>query len=221
MGWAFEAVLFDMDGSLVETESIWFAAEQEVVADLGGEWLPTHQELFVGGPLDRMITHMIALTSSASSDEQVHQALVAAMVRRLEAGPVHWMPGARELLLELDALSVPTALVSASLRSMVDAVLGHVGAEHFVATVAGDEVPLSKPHPDPYLRAADLLGVQPRRCLAIEDSPTGVTSALAAGCTVLAVPSLRDIDPAPGLHLVSSLEGVGPAGLAALAASPA
>src|SRR6478752_4433454 len=140
MSASFDAVLFDMDGTLVETESIWFASEQEVVAGLGGEWTPSHQELFVGGPLDRMITHMIALTSSAASDEQVHDDLVRAMVRRLGAGPIHWMPGARELLDDLNAAGVPTALVSASLRVMVDAVLGHVGSEHFGATVAGDDV---------------------------------------------------------------------------------
>src|SRR6478752_1971233 len=132
----FDAVLFDMDGTLVETESIWFASEQEVVAGLGGEWTPSHQELFVGGPLNAMITHMIALTSSASSDQEVHDALVATMVRRLHAGPIHWMPGARELLDALNAEGIPTALVSASLRVMVDAVIGHVGAEHFGATVA-------------------------------------------------------------------------------------
>ena len=121
------------------------------------------------------------------------------------------MPGARELLDELAGLAVPTALVSASLRPMVDAVLGHIGADHFAATVAGDEPARSKPHPDPYLRAAALLDVDPERCLALEDSPSGIESAVAAGCIVLAIPSVatvaRDAERL-GLHIVPTLRGV-------------
>ena len=211
-----EAVLLDMDGTLVETESIWFAAEQEVVAELGGTWLPSHQELFVGGPLDRMITHMIALTSSARSDAEVHALLTEVMVRRLKEGPVPWMPGARELVDDLNRRGVPVALVSASLRAMVEAVTEHIGAEHFGAIVAGDDVAHSKPAPDPYLRAAALLGVDPTRCVAVEDSPTGLASARAAGCTVLAVPSLRSLEPGEGIHLRSTLAGTTAADLAVL-----
>lgn len=204
----FDAVLFDMDGTLVETESIWFAAEQRVVAGLGGEWKAEHQELYVGGPLGRMIEHMLRLTGSPTPHEQVHADLLTTMVDLLTEGPVHWMPGAKELVVALRERDVPVALVSASLRPMVDAVLVHIDREHAAISVSGDEAARSKPHPDPYLRAAELLGVDPARCLAVEDSPPGVTSALAAGCTVLAVPSLRPIEPHSGVHLRASLVGL-------------
>jgi HAD superfamily hydrolase (TIGR01509 family) len=205
---SFDAVLFDMDGTLVETESIWFAAEQRVVAGLGGEWLAEHQELYVGGPLNRMIEHMLRLTGASTAPEQVHADLLATMVELLTEGPVHWMPGARELVVALRERDVPVALVSASLRPMVDAVLVHIDREHAAISVSGDDVARSKPHPEPFLHAAELLGVDAARCLAVEDSPPGVASALAAGCTVLAVPSLRPIEARPGLHLRDSLVGL-------------
>lgn len=215
----FDAVLFDMDGSLVETESIWFQAERDVVAELGGEWLPEHQEQFVGGPLDGMITHMIELTGTPEAADAVLDLVLTRMVALLTEGPVRWMPGARELVIALRELGVPLVLVSASLRPMVDAVLAHVDRDGVAISISGDEVDNSKPHPEPYLRAAALVGASPQRCLAVEDSPTGVASAHAAGCTVLAVPSLRPIEARDGVHVMRTLDGVTPDDLAVLAST--
>ena len=116
------------------------------------------------------------------------------MVTRLRRGPVHWMPGARRLLEETSAAGVPRALVSSSLRVVVDAVLDAIGREHLPVTVSGDDVARTKPYPDPYLLAARTLGVDPADCVALEDSATGAASARAAGCYTVAVPSLAD-DP--------------------------
>jgi HAD superfamily hydrolase (TIGR01509 family) len=118
------------------------------------------------------------------------------------------MPGASRLLAELYEYEVPTALVSASHRRIIDRVLASLGPHHFALTVAGDEVPRTKPHPEPYLAAAAGLGVDPARCVVVEDTATGVAAAEAAGCQVVAVPSLAPIAAAPGRTVVTSLEEI-------------
>ena len=118
------------------------------------------------------------------------------------------MPGAARLLAELAAHDIPTALVSASHRRIIDRILASVGPQYFALTVAGDEVERTKPFPDPYLRAAAGLGADPTRCAVIEDTVTGVTAAEAAGCRVVAVPSIAPIEPAAGRTVVTSLEEV-------------
>jgi HAD superfamily hydrolase (TIGR01509 family) len=118
------------------------------------------------------------------------------------------MPGAARLLAELSAHEIPTALVSASHRRIIDRVLTLLGAHHFALSVAGDEVTRTKPHPDPYLLAAAGLGADPARCAVVEDTATGVAAAEAAGCRVVAVPSVAPIQPAPRRTVVSSLEEV-------------
>ena len=117
-------------------------------------------------------------------------------------------PGARRLLAELSLHGVPTALVSASHRTVVDEMLASLGKEHFDLTIAGDELTRTKPHPDPYLTAAARLGARPGRCAVIEDTVTGVASAEAAGCRVVAVPSVSPIEAAEGRTVVESLEEV-------------
>jgi HAD superfamily hydrolase (TIGR01509 family) len=118
------------------------------------------------------------------------------------------MPGATRLLGELAAHGVPTALVSASHRRIIDRVLTTLGHHHFALTVAGDEVERTKPFPDPYLLAAAGLGAEPGRCAVIEDTATGVAAAEAAGCHVVAVPSVAPITPAARRTVVTSLEEV-------------
>lgn len=118
------------------------------------------------------------------------------------------MPGAARLLAELSEYEIPTALVSASHRRIIDRVLSSLGPQHFALSVAGDEVPRTKPHPDPYLVAAAGLGVDPARCAVIEDTATGVAAAEAAGCHVVAVPSVAPIAPATRRTVVTSLEDV-------------
>jgi len=129
-------------------------------------------------------------------------------VGELFAAGLVWRPGAAELLAELRLAGVPMALVTATRRHLVEVALQTIGRGHFGAVVAGDEVDETKPHPLPYRTAAALLGVDVRRCVAIEDSPTGVASARAAGAAVLAVPNAVDLSGVTGVTLVDSLSRV-------------
>jgi HAD superfamily hydrolase (TIGR01509 family) len=176
-----QALLFDMDGLLVDTERTWFAVETEVMARLGAPWGPEHQEALVGGPLEKSAQYMLDVAGRTDvTRAEMEQELLAGMVRHIRSGPVTWMPGAEELLAEAAAAGLPRALVSSSLRVVVDAVLDAIGREHFAVTVSGDDVERTKPFPDPYLLAARSLGVPPAACVAFEDSETGATSARAA-----------------------------------------
>lgn len=118
-----------------------------------------------------------------------------------------WRPGARELLIEAREAGVPCVLVTMSWRRFADAVLAEAPDDVFVGAITGDEVSVGKPAPDPYLAAAALLGLDPADCVAIEDSPTGVASALAAGCRTVAVPHVVDVERRPGLTIWPSLSG--------------
>ncbi|WP_336208780.1 HAD family hydrolase [Nonomuraea sp. LPB2021202275-12-8] len=210
-----EAVFFDMDGLLVDTERVWLEVETQVMAGLGGEWTPEHQTHLVGGSMERTVDYMLAVSGSTASAASVREAMVSNMVSRL-AGGVRVMPGAGELLDALRDEGVPVALVTSSLREIADAVLKGVGRDRFDAVVTADDVTRTKPDPEPYLTAARLLGVEPVRCVVLEDSPTGVAAATAAGCAVVAVPSLLPIDAAPGRLVVPSLSGIGVPALRAL-----
>lgn len=189
-----EAVLFDMDGLLVDSETTWYAVELEVMADLGGDFGPENQVDMLGGTLLSGAQYMLELSgrSDVTVDEVARQ-MLDGMVTHLRRGPVEWMPGAQRLLAAVEQAGVPRALVSSSQRAIVDAVLDAVGSQHFDVTVSGDDVTENKPAPDPYLLAATLLGVDPRRCVAVEDSPPGAASAHAAGCVTIAVPSIKPV----------------------------
>ncbi|MDT3396675.1 HAD family phosphatase [Streptomyces sp. B1866] len=206
-GSALQAVLLDMDGTLVDTEGIWWDAEVGIFADLGHVLAEEHREVVVGGPMSRSASYLIEATGADIPLAEL-TILLNARFAELIDGQVPMLPGARRLLAELAAHEIPTALVSASHRSVIDRVLRSVGAEYFHLTVAGDEVARTKPHPDPYLLAATGLGADPARCVVIEDTHTGVAAAEAAGCQVLAVPSVVPIDPAPTRTVVRSLEEV-------------
>lgn len=215
-----DAVLLDMDGTLVDTEGFWWDAEVEVFAALGHTLADAYREVVVGGPMTRSAGYLIDVTGADISLDELKDLLNAAFLRRLEQG-VPLMPGARRLLTELAAHQVPTALVSASHRTVIDRMLSSLGPEHFAFTIAGDELPRTKPHPDPYLTATARLGADPGRCVAVEDTATGVASAEAAGCWVVAVPSVGPIAPATGRTVVTSLEEVDLALLRAVASGPA
>jgi HAD superfamily hydrolase (TIGR01509 family) len=206
-GSALQAVLLDMDGTLVDTEGFWWDAEARVFADLGHELDEAWREVVVGGPMTRSAGYLIEVTGADITLPELTVLLNDAFEKRIEEG-VPLMPGAERLLAELSAHGVPTALVSASHRRIIDRVLESVGAHRFALSVAGDEVPRTKPHPDPYLLAARRLGAEPTRCAVVEDTATGVAAAEAAGCRVVAVPSVSPIAPAPGRVVVGSLEEV-------------
>ena len=206
-GSSLQAVLLDMDGTLVDTEGSWWDAEVEVFADLGHTLRDEWRHVVIGGPMSRSAGFLIEATGARITLEEVSALLNKAFIRRLDRG-VTLMPGARRLLTELAAHRVPTALVSASYRAVVDRTLETLGAENFALSVAGDEVARTKPHPDPYLTAAARLGADPSRCAVLEDTVTGVASAEAAGCRVVAVPSLAPVEPGVGRTVVGSLEEV-------------
>ncbi|MFJ5224698.1 HAD family hydrolase [Streptomyces sp. NPDC088400] len=206
-GSTLQAVLLDMDGTLVDTEGFWWDAEVEVFKALGHVLDEAWRDVVVGGPMTRSAGFLIEATGAAVTLAEVTVLLNDSFEDRIGRG-VPMMPGAERLLAELAAQGVPTALVSASHRRIIDRVLASLGPQYFALTVAGDEVPRTKPHPDPYLLAARRLGADPSRCAVIEDTATGVASAEAAGCRVVAVPSVAPIAPADGRMVVGSLEEV-------------
>ncbi|MEO3870858.1 HAD family phosphatase [Nonomuraea sp. B12E4] len=210
-----QAVFFDMDGLLVDSERVWLEIETEVMARLGAEWTSEHQLHLVGGSMERTVGYMLAVSGSRESAATVAGWMVAGMVERLSRG-VSVMPGAAELLDALRGEGVPVGLVTSSLKEIADAVLKGVGRDRFDVIVTAGDVSRTKPDPEPYLTASRLLGVEPMCCVVLEDSPNGVAAATAAGCAVVAVPSLLAIDSAPGRLVVSSLQDVGVADLRAL-----
>ncbi|MEU5838495.1 HAD family phosphatase [Streptomyces diacarni] len=204
---ALQAVLLDMDGTLVATEDYWWDAEVEVFAELGHQLLDEWRQIVVGGPMSRSAGFLIEATAADIALDELSVLLNAKFTERLDKG-VELMPGARRLLAELAAHRIPAALVSASHRTVVDRMLTWIGRENFALTVAGDELVRTKPHPDPYLIAARRLGVDPARCAVVEDTATGVAAGEAAGCQVVAVPSIAPIEPKSGRTIVRSLEEV-------------
>ncbi|MCP9208803.1 HAD family hydrolase [Streptomyces sp. NEAU-Y11] len=206
-GSALQAVLLDMDGTLVDTEGIWWDAEVSIFAELGHALAEEYRQVVVGGPMTRSASFLIEATGADIALAELTGLLNSRFTELLD-GTVPMLPGARRLLTELAAHGVPTALVSASHRRVMDRVLCSLGPENFALTVAGDEIARTKPHPDPYLFAAAGLAAEPARCVVVEDTATGVRSAEAAGCRVVAVPSVVPIEPAAGRTVVGSLEEV-------------
>jgi len=196
-----------MDGLLVDTEPLWFETEIEVMARLGAPWTKEDQKQLLGGSMPRTVRYLLSKAAQPATPQDVERWMMEGMLNRAAAGRVEVLPGARELLAEVAAAGIPLALVTSSLRLLADAVLSGTGLA-FPVTVTGDDVPVTKPDPAPYLLAAKLLDVDPARCVALEDSPNGTASATAAGCRVLAVPSFVDIPPAPGRLVVRSLRDV-------------
>ena len=195
------AVLWDMDGLLVDTEPVWTAAEEELAARLGGTWSDDLKARIVGTRLDVAVPTILrwyGVDDSPAAASEASGWLLGRMVE-LFATEIRLMPGAGELLASLAAAGVPLALVSSSYRVLVDAVLAH-GVGPFDVTVAGDEVRHGKPSADPYLQACARLGVAPADCVVLEDSPAGVASGQAAGCAVVAVPSVPGVRITPGLR---------------------
>ncbi|MBB2899552.1 HAD superfamily hydrolase (TIGR01509 family) [Kineococcus radiotolerans] len=214
------AVLWDMDGTLVDTEPHWIAAETALLGRHGASW--THEQALslVGNALPEsgrvLAAHLEAETGVRLDPAAVVAELVEAVVAQVSAAVV-WRPGAVELLEALAGAGVPCALVTMSYRSLAETV-ARVLPGAFAVVVAGDEVERGKPAPDPYLRAAELLGVDPARCVVLEDSPTGIASGEAAGCRVVACPHMVPIPPAPGRSRVASLAEVDLVVLARVAA---
>jgi HAD superfamily hydrolase (TIGR01509 family) len=210
-----QAVLWDMDGTLVETEQYWGEAMFALARQLGGEMSEAARQRTVGTSLRTALGVLYADLGVERSEEQflADARWVENQTAELLAGEIHWRPGARELLSEVRHAAVPTALVTTTPRRLADIVLGAIGRAFpdvppFDTTVCGDEVPARKPDPAPYLQAMAELGVQPSGCLVVEDSVAGSTAGLAAGAAVLGVPSLQPLPAIPGLVLRDTLAGV-------------
>ena len=210
-----EAVLFDMDGLLVDTEPLWFETEGEVMARLGGPWTKEDQEALLGGSMDNTVGYLLARATEPALPAEVARWMTDGMLKRAAEGRVVVRPGARELLEEVAAAGVPCALVTGSQRPFTEAVLASTGFR-FPVPVTADDVTRTKPDPEPYLLAAKMLSAAPEKCVALEDSPNGVMSAAGAGCRVIAVPSLLPIQPAPGRLVAQSLTEISLATLLSL-----
>lgn len=211
------AVLWDMDGTLIDTEPYWMAEEGDLVVAAGGTWAHEDAVDLVGNSLLDSARIILERTPVTGTPEEVVHRLLDGVVRRTRAH-LPWRPGARELLEELGSDGIPCALVTMSWTPLAEVLLEALPQGTFGAVVTGDLVTHGKPHPEPYLRAAELLGVDPRDCIAVEDSGTGVRSATAAGVPTVAVPHVVPIPETPGMVTADTLAGMTPARLAALAA---
>lgn len=209
-----QAVFWDMDGTLIDTEPYWIEAEHSLVDEFGGTWSDEFATQLVGNSLEVSAQFIRDHSPVTLPDRELIEELLARVIVQVREH-VPWRPGALELLDALGQAGVPCALVTMSWRSLVEEVLVHI-PDGFAAVVTGDEVEHGKPHPEPYAAAAAMLGVDVARSVAIEDSPTGVRSALAAGVPTLAVPHVVPVPRLAGSVQIPSLVGVTPADLLTL-----
>jgi HAD superfamily hydrolase (TIGR01509 family) len=204
-----EAVLFDMDGTLVDSEKVWSVALTELAAHHGGVLSAAARHRMVGTSMGESMDILHTDLGRPELDVPASVVWLEDRMKVLLAEGVLWRPGAKELLDEVHAAGIPMALVTATRRHLVEVALLTIGTHYFTAVVTGDDVSTAKPHPEPYVTAARLVGATDvRNCVAIEDSPTGVASARAAGCTVLAVPCEVELSDVDGLTLTGSLADV-------------
>lgn len=205
------AVLWDMDGTLVDSEKLWTVALEELMVRLGTTLSDHAREAMIGSNMRRSTLILLGEAGVEPTTEAIADVenWLNARMTVLLGGEAQWRPGAREALLSVREAGIRTALVTSTERALTEVALDSIGRELFDVTVCGDEVDgENKPLPRPYRKAAELLGVDPRDCVAVEDSVTGVTSAAAAGCTVLVVPAEAPVPPGERRVLRESLLGV-------------
>jgi len=205
-----------MDGTLVDSEKVWDIALNELAERAGGKLSLDARQAMIGSNMARTMRLMREDLGQPDRPEAPDVQWLNDRVYDLFTEGLVWRPGALELLRAVRAAGLPTALVTSTGRRLVEVALDTLGRENFDVVVVGDEVKAPKPDPEPYRTAAELLGVEIEDCVAIEDSPTGVSSALASGAAVLAVPSELELPATDGVHLRTSLVGVDPDYLADL-----
>jgi HAD superfamily hydrolase (TIGR01509 family) len=201
------AVLWDMDGTLVDSEEYWLSSEQNLAQEFNGTWNAQDGLDLIGMSLYDSTRVMKAKMGLELEPEEIINRLTDDVVAQLQVS-IPWRPGAQELLRELKKRGVKTALVTMSMKRMAESVVNQIPFKAFDVIVAGDMVTLGKPHPEPYLMAARLLGVAPEDCVAFEDSLTGLTSAEAAGTKAIGVTNIVPIPELPGRIIWPTLEGV-------------
>jgi HAD superfamily hydrolase (TIGR01509 family) len=204
-----------MDGTLVDTEPYWIEAEYRLVEQYGGTWNDEHAHALVGNALLTSAEYIRDVGGVPLDAPVIVERLLDDVVAAAER-EMPWRPGARELLSDCVAHGIPCAMVTMSYERLAKTLTQHLPDGTLSTVVTGDQVTTGKPHPEAYLTACERLEVEPRHCVAIEDSSTGVASAEAAGCVVIAVPHRVPIQPAPGRVIVDSLAGLTVADLAAL-----
>lgn len=205
------AVLWDMDGTLLDSEKLWDIAVRELAADLGREMTETIRHALIGasGPnAMRILFDGLGLELTPEALQYSFKFLEGRVTELFTLGEIPWRPGAQDTLATFLAEGIPMALVTNTKRSLTEFGLDTLGRHHFQASVCADEVPHGKPAPDIYRRAAELLGAAPEHCVAIEDSPTGVLAAQAAGCAVLVVPCEIPVPTGTGRVFRDSLIGL-------------
>ncbi|MBD0862381.1 HAD family phosphatase [Gordonia sp. zg691] len=200
-----------MDGTLLDSEPIWDIAMAELAARHGIVLTPRLRASTLGNSLPDALAkvHDAAGVPAADRGPDADGRWMLDRVNELFAQDLPWRPGAREALDLVAGAGIPMVLVTNTVRELTEVALETIGRGRFAATVCGDEVAVGKPAPDPYLRAAELLGVPPAECLAVEDSPTGTQAATAAGCPTLVVESAAPVEPGPLRVFRPSLVGLG------------
>ena len=201
----FEAVFFDMDGLMVDSEPEWLLSEIEVTAPFGYRWQDEDQVACLGGPLSKVGQYMFDKCGQVQSPQFFTQTLIDTQVARMR-GNTPTMPGAIELVRELQSQGVKTALVSASPRNIVDAVLDNLGHDLFPFSISSDDVTNTKPDPEAYVKAATMSGSDITNCLVFEDSLTGMSAAIASGAYLVGVPHLVSIAESSRVRVIKSLE---------------
>ncbi len=208
----FAAILFDMDGTLIDSEPIWHQMEIKVMAEAGYNWQPHDQEFCLGGPLSKVGKYMSSLVHDEKPPEFFIDSLVSGVTKELSKS-VTTVSGALDFARDVYRADIPAALVSASPRTLMNACLegfAHLApdlAEMFALSISMDDVNKTKPDPEGYLRAAQLLKIDIESALVIEDSQTGINAGLASGAFVLAVPHLLTPAPHPRMVVIDSLVG--------------
>jgi HAD superfamily hydrolase (TIGR01509 family) len=184
----FAGVAFDLDGVLVESEHLWEENWAAFAAGRGRPWLPEHTARLQGMSVPEWAAALAAHTDDADA-VAVAETVIDGMIAALQAGRIELLPGSEEMV-RAAAARVPVAVASSAPRRLIEAVLAAHGLrDRFGAVVSSEEVPRGKPSPDVYEEAARRLGVDPRRCLAVEDSSNGIRAAAAAGMTVVGLPN--------------------------------
>lgn len=205
-----DAVLWDMDGTIIDTEPQWLAAEVALADRYGGGWTESMGDALIGMSLPESILIFKEMTGIDVAPEQLIAELIEEMVTLVGSGVAGWRPGALELLTGLAHHQVPCALVTMSYQDLADVVLDMLPAGTFSAVITGDQVTRGKPHPEPYLLAADRLGVDITRTVALEDSVPGLASASSAGAWTIGIPAHQSLPASADYALLPTLAGVAP-----------